>query len=96
MAYFQPERNRPSLGISHPATGRATDEPTEWDKRDATGLTFGVTSFYAYNILQNVVTGKHQRELSLRNYAECRRLTVHGVLLLPLEITRLFTLKGVP
>ena len=29
--------------------------------RDATGLTFGVTSFYAYDILQNVVTGKHQR-----------------------------------
>ena len=43
--------------------------------RDATGLTFGVTSFYAYNILQNVVTGKLQREISLRNYAECRRLT---------------------
>ena len=37
-------------------------------------LTFGVTSFYAYNILQNVVTGKHQRELSLRNYAECLRI----------------------
>ena len=29
--------------------------------RDATGLTFGVTSFYVYNILQNVVTGKLQR-----------------------------------
>ena len=42
-------------------------------------LTFGVTSFYAYNILQNVVTGKHQRELSLRNYAECRRLMMRGV-----------------